>query len=123
MIDVATGSAFDLYPVFAVHQDSMAMLFLLPALADGDARAAAAIDTSLAWTSGANDLHIAMTTREPSFLAYRSIERREAMPKLRRYGRFALRQAADPVSSQRLRLNPECRSYHLGWVLYAWGAG
>ena len=64
-----------------------------------------------------------MTTREPSFLAYRSIERREAMPKLRRYGRFALRQAADPVSSQRLRLNPECRSYHLGWVLYAWGAG
>jgi len=124
MIDVATGRAFDLYPVFAVHQDSMAMLFLLPALADGDMRVAAAIDRSLAWTSGANDLHIAMTTREPSFLAYRSIERREAVPKLRRYGRFALQRTAAPVPPHRLRLNPECRSYHLGWVLYAWsGAG
>jgi hypothetical protein len=32
MMDVRSGTPFDAYPVFSVHQDSMAMLFLLPAL-------------------------------------------------------------------------------------------
>ena len=31
MIDVRTGRPIDLYPIFTVHQDSMAMLFLFPA--------------------------------------------------------------------------------------------
>jgi hypothetical protein len=120
MIDVGTGRAFDLYPVFAVHQDSMAMLFLLPALAHGHPGVAEAIERSLAWTSGDNDLGIRMTSDLPCFLAYRSIERSESLPKLHRYARHLARRAATPAPPKRLRLNSECRSYHLGWILYAW---
>jgi hypothetical protein len=32
LIDVKTAAPIDFFPIYSVHQDSMAMLFLLPAL-------------------------------------------------------------------------------------------
>jgi hypothetical protein len=120
MIDVARGRAFDRYPVFGVHQDSMSMLFLLPAIAAGAAGAAQAAERSLRWVHGENELGLRMVVDEPFFFAYRAIERDERAPKTRRYARWVTRSEARPARPGSLRVNRECRSYHLGWILYAW---
>lgn len=121
LIRTSTGTVVDPYPVFSVHQDSMAMLFLLPAVARGIPGAVEAIPKSLAWCYGANELSEPFYTHEP-FFAYRSIERVGRAPRLRRY----VRALSEPVrgdatfDARRVRVNRECRSYHLGWILYAW---
>src|SRR4029079_4101910 len=84
----------------------------------------AAIEQSLAWPFGANELSIDFYPSNP-FRAFRSIERSERAPRLRRYIRsHAHALAHRPATSEgaRVRLNPECRSYHLGWILYVWSA-
>lgn len=112
----------DFYPVFAVHQDSMSMLFLLPALELG-LPVAGEIERSFAWVLGRNELSTPMVATDP-FVAYRSIERVERWPRARRYARSLPRSATGAADrsgrSSRVRINPECRSYHLGWLLYVW---
>jgi hypothetical protein len=116
----ASGAIVDAYPVFSVHQDSMAMLFLLPALDRGVPGISEAVSRSLAWCFGENELAVDFYVREP-FFAYRSIERVDRAPRLRRYLRSLVPSSRSPVfGSSDVRLNPECRSYHLGWILYAW---
>ncbi len=119
MINCRTGSSFDFYPVFAVHQDSMAMLFLHPAAGRAHLGAADAVGRSLSWVFGDNELQQQMYVREP-FFAHRSIERSERAPRVRRYLRSVPRSAAARTGAKAIRLNDECRSYHLGWVLYVW---
>lgn len=124
LIDAHTGSTLDAFPLFAVHQDSMAMLFLLPALDRGVEGVEAVIDLSLSWAFGDNELQTRMYLDEPVLFPFRSIERRERASRARRYGRALVaavtsRPHPEPAPS-RLRLNDECRSYHPGWILYAW---
>jgi hypothetical protein len=122
MIDVRSGKPFDVYPVFSVHQDSMAMLFLHPYLDSGESGATEAIRRSIAWCYGENELGEDLYRFDP-FFAYRSIERIERLPRLRRYLRGISRRATSAsaaYASASVRLNRECRSYHLGWILYAW---
>jgi hypothetical protein len=121
MIDVRTGLPIDVYPIFSVHQDSMAMLFLLPAERYGISGIGNAVERSLRWNLGHNELKTSLITSEPCPWFYRSIERVERWPRARRYLR-GLGPAASkyPPRSSRVRLNRECRSYHLGWVLYTW---
>jgi hypothetical protein len=120
MIDVARGRAFDRYPVFSVHQDSMAILFLRPALDAGVSGVSSAIDRSVRWVHGENELGLRFYLEEPFFFAYRAVERNESWTKARRYGRWLAARPAAGVPAARLRVNRECRSYHLGWILYAW---
>lgn len=121
MVDVRSGLPFDIYPIFTVHQDSMAMLFLFPAERYGIPGVRDAIERSVKWNFGANQLREQMVHTEPYPWIYRSIERDERSPRVRRYLR-----GLGPVSnrypsrSERVRINRECRSYHLGWVLYTW---
>jgi hypothetical protein len=122
LLDAASGRVLDCYPLFAVHQDSMAMLFLLPAL-DRGADVRGPISRSLSWALGQNELRTPMYVDRPVFFAYRSIERTESAPRLRRFARATARLAAGGSSSSRpgnLRVNAECRSYHPGWILFAW---
>jgi hypothetical protein len=122
MIGVRSGVTFDVYPVFSVHQDSMAMLFLLPAYDHGISEARSTIERSLAWGFGKNELSVDFYPRDP-FHAYRSIERVERLPRVRRYARglaHAFRRRDAAFHSAPVRVNRECRSYHLGWILYAW---
>jgi hypothetical protein len=122
MIGVANGLTLDMYPVFTVHQDSMAMLFLLPAR-DAGVDVSAAIEKSLAWNFGANQLHVPLLREQP-FGIYRSIERAQRLPRARRYARTLVRAATDRpgglAPNRSLRINDEVRSYHLGWILFAW---
>jgi hypothetical protein len=122
MMNVRSGTPFDAYPVFSVHQDSMAMLFLLPALDRDLPGAKAAIERSLAWVFGANELGTGFYLTDP-FFAYRSIERVERAPRLRRYGRglaYTLFRRPARFGGTSVRVNEQCRSYHLGWILYVW---
>lgn len=124
MFDVRTAQPTDFYPVFAVHQDAMAMLFLFPALALNIQGAQSAIERSLSWCFGENELGISMYKDTP-FVAHRSIERGERLSRLRRYARsvgHSPTAAAATTGVANLRLNPECRSYHLGWMLFVWSA-
>lgn len=122
---VATGRPAELYPVYAVHQDAMAMLFLLPALDQGIPGVREAIERSLAWAFGANELGEPMYVDAP-FRAYRSIERIDRFPRAARYARavrgMATSRPAAPALGRGVRINPECRSYHPGWILFVWSA-
>ena len=123
MLDVRTAVPIDIYPIFSVHQDSMAMLFLFPARDRGVAGAEAAIQRSFLWNLGSNQLGASLLCDTPYPWFYRSIERQERWPRARRYLRGLGRPASRyPPPSSHVRLNRECRSYHPGWVLYAWSA-
>jgi len=123
MISVRTGIPLDFYPVFGVHQDSMAMLFLLPALDDGLADVNGAIARSLDWSRGKNELNERMYGNG-EFFAYRSIRRVQPLFRERRYARSLARAVTDRpgglTGGRGLAVNRECRSYHLGWILFAW---
>jgi hypothetical protein len=123
MLGVADARPLDVYPVFTVHQDSMAMLFLLPALDAGVPGIADAVSRSLAWNFGANQLGRSLVVERP-FHVYRSLERHDRLPRLRRYLRTArAARGAEPaelIANEGLRINREVRSYHLGWILYVW---
>jgi hypothetical protein len=123
MIDVRTAAPIDIYPIFSVHQDSMAMLFLFPAQRYGIAGIDAAVERSFRWNLGPNELEAEMLHHEPYAWFYRSIEREERWPRARRYLRgLGPRARGYPARSSHVRLNRECRSYHPGWVLYAWSS-
>jgi hypothetical protein len=114
-----SGRAIDVYPIFRVHQDSMSMLFLLPARRSSSAETvSAAIAQSYAWILGNNEISQPMGMDHP-FILFRSIERAEHAPRIRRYIRSRFHSDAS-FGSGRVRINKECRSYELGWILYAW---
>jgi hypothetical protein len=121
-IDASTGRVLDRYQVYSVHQDSMAMLFLLPAL-DLGLQVRSAIERSYRWDFGANELGASMVQRDP-FFVYRSIRRKGGSERERRYARAlvrkALRRSAGRARRASVEINEECRSYHLGWILHAW---
>jgi hypothetical protein len=124
LIDLRTGKPADWYPIFAVHQDSMAILFLAPAAARGISGTSSTMRRSIGWILGDNELGERMVEDEP-FCLYRSLERAELLPRMRRYARYAGARvlghsASFPASSGSLRVNRECRPYHAGWILYVW---
>jgi hypothetical protein len=122
MLATRDGRPLDIYPVFTVHQHSMSMLFLLPALDEGIPEIQGAIDKSIAWITGANQLGLSMIQWKP-FLIYRSLERRATAPRAVRYLRSWRTSVGGPpaglVENDRLFVNTESRSYELGWLLYA----
>jgi hypothetical protein len=123
MLDVRTALPIDIYPIFTVHQDSMAMLFLFAARQYGLDGIDAAVQLSFRWNLGCNELQTSIVREEPYAWFYRSIEREERWPRARRYLRgLGPRASKYPARSSRVRFNRECRSYHAGWVLYAWSA-
>jgi hypothetical protein len=124
-IDAGRARVLDRYPVYSVHQDSMAMLFLFPLLDRQVPGAAAAIEKSWRWLLGKNELGRPMLRPEPFFID-RAIRRSEPGPLERplRYARgvrhILTRSAGRRASPARLTVVEECRSYHLGWILHAW---
>jgi hypothetical protein len=123
LIEVNTGVPIDYYPVYSVHQDSMSMLFLLPALDHGLPGVRESIERSYAWVLGDNAASTPMIVDEP-FFRYRSLERRGGFQRLRRYVRSlpgvvrVSRRLA--IHAAGVRINRECRSYEMGWIVFAW---
>jgi hypothetical protein len=122
-IDTKTGKVLDWYEGYSVHQDSMAMLFLFPAINLGIEEAKSSIIKSYKWLFGANELGVRMLTRRPFFI-YRSIRRKEKWEREKRFLRatvlHVLNKSGKKLDSSYLEINRECRSYHLGWILFVW---
>ncbi len=119
------GRPLEYYPVFSVHQHSMSMLFLFPAHSRGLPGISPAIDRSISWVAGRNQLGQPMVRRHPFFI-YRSHERKAAVARPERFLRARAMllsgRTAELVPKGRLRVNTECRSYELGWILYVLSA-
>lgn len=118
------------YPVYSVHQDGMAFMALSPleALGLGTYREPLALGLEWLWR---NELETPMPTTSPPFIC-RAIQRRGSDPDAaygiapHSYAAAAARSLAPWVGADRVRVAPaeleilrECRSYHLGWLLYA----
>jgi hypothetical protein len=118
------------YPVYSVHQDGMAFMALSPLeeLGVGDYRDALALGLDWLWS---NELGTSMVSASPPFIC-RAIQRRGSDPDApygivpSNYVAAAARSLAPALTSDRHQVDPEnlevlreCRSYHLGWLLYA----
>ncbi|MGG5809419.1 hypothetical protein [Falsiroseomonas sp. CW058] len=117
--DALTGRVVEPFPVYSVHQHSMAPMALRALSLAGGTDHAEAVRRSRAWLSR-NELGIPM--EDPATgIVWRSIERAEAGPaRLLRRGRIALARPADVAAAPpALVLNREMRPYEWGWLLYA----
>jgi hypothetical protein len=118
------------YPVYSVHQDGMAFMALSPleALMIGSYREPLARGLEWLWR---NELDTPMFTTSPPFIC-RAIQRVGSDPDAaygiasRNYRAAAARSLAPALVADRVSVAPgqlevlsECRSYHLGWLLYA----
>lgn len=116
--DASTGSVFQRYPVFAVHQDGMAPMALFTLGEAVGLDFSASIYKGLEWIVGNNEL--ACDMRDTSaHLIWRSIHSRSRY-KDHLYNVLRLVSAhSNGECSSSLTINFECRPYHLGWLLYA----
>lgn len=118
-----TGRIMEAYEIYSVHQDAMAHLFLMPAEALGVSGATHAIAQSTRWLHGQNDFGVTSIHHDPFFI-YRSIRRAEKRAREKRFvrallNRLLMREEGN-IAPEKLEWNPECRSYHIGWMIYAW---
>jgi hypothetical protein len=118
--DAVTGGVIEGFPVYSVHQHSMAPMALRALAAAGGCDHTSAAALSRDWLQ-ANELGIDMV--EPSSgIIWRSIEREERSlaGRLRKLRILLARPASNPAAAPpRLRLNREIRPYEWGWLLYA----
>lgn len=116
--DAKTGMVAERYPVYSVHQHSMAPMALRALAVAGGTNHAAAAASSRAWLQ-ANELGIDMV--EPaSGIIWRSVERDEgALAHRARHARMLLGQPTSEPEWPHFRLNREIRPYEWGWLLYA----
>jgi hypothetical protein len=126
----ASGHTIEGYPVYSVHQDGMAFM----ALGTLHNLAHAAYDKplwlGLRWLFGENELGESLVSQQPHMI-FRCIQRRGSDPDgnsgMSRRNRVCAVLASvglypAPGSQARqgtLEILRECRSYHLGWLLYA----
>jgi len=115
--DSVSGKVVSRYPVYSVHQHAMGPMMLLAAAEATGYDFNAAIDKSLAWISGNNELQRDFV--EPSLnLVWRCIY----LDSMAAYTDATLRflQLRDgSTDAHRLKVRYECRPYELGWLLYA----
>jgi hypothetical protein len=120
-----SGAVLDHYQVYSVHQDGMAPAYLLLADSLGYDDARRQIELGYHWIHGKNELGVSMLDHDHG-LVLRSQMRREAGERHRRALRSivnrTLGRAGRYVGSGGLQVNRECRSYHLGWILHAFGS-
>ncbi len=122
LYDVPNGRVADYYPVYSVHQHAMAPFFLLEAFDQGYEEFKQPLVKGFRWVLGENELGQKMVSKTER-LIWRSAFRREPLGKLVRFGRaLGVSYAglkSGIVSENTLRMNRECRSYELGWALWA----
>ncbi len=124
--DTRTGRVIEGYPVYSVHQDSMAPMALLALAEAGGELHAEPIERGLDWLYASPELGGGSLIDEPQRVIWRKVARREPRKFVRRM------QAACSAVHRSLRVpavdwvfsassvDDECRPYHLGWILYAW---
>jgi hypothetical protein len=124
--DARTGRVIEEYPVYAVHQDSMAPMALFAASAASGRDYGDAILRGLDWLAAAPELGGASLVDEACGIVWRKVARREPAKLARALQAGASRlhrnlrvPALDRILPPRT-VDDEDRPYHLGWVLHAW---
>lgn len=124
--DTRTGRVIEGYPVYSVHQDSMAPMALLALAQVGGPWHGEAVERGLDWLDASPELGGGSLIDERQRVIWRKVARREPRKFVRRM------QAACSAVHRSLRVpavdwvfsassvDDECRPYHLGWILYAW---
>lgn len=126
--DVRTGRVVEGYPVYAVHQNSMAPMALFAAQEACGADYRPSIVRGLEWLRESPEINSSLLDRDAGII-WRKVARRE--PNKLSRGVQAL--ASRLIPSLRVpgvgrifppdRVDYESRPYHMGWILYAWSAG
>jgi hypothetical protein len=130
MVDTKTGRWVDRYPVYAVHQDAMAPFGLHAARVCWDGDVDGHIRRGLDWLFGDNELGTSLV-EEGDGVIWRAIQREGSIGdgsygvppttlwrrRMTGIGLGAL--GGLRRSSGGLEVLRECRTYHLGWVLFA----
>jgi len=126
--DCRTGRVLERYPVYAVHQDSMAPMALFAAADAAGASFDAPIARGLDWLLHAPELDARSLIDDGARIIWRKVARREPA-KLSRYLQAGLSRVASELPASTLdaffpptTIDFEDRPYHLGWVLYTWPA-
>jgi hypothetical protein len=117
--DAATGRVAGRFPVYSVHQHSMAPMALRCVTAAGGPAYTDAVRASRGWLQS-NEMDIDMVDGS-SGIVWRSIERAQgpAARALHQAGMLLGRAEGPDRSAPHLRLNPEMRPYEWGWLLYS----
>jgi len=125
LYDARDGVIVDGYPVFSVHQHGMAPMGLFMAGGALDRSFGGEIQRGLGWIFGSNELSENLVLSEQGMIL-REIHRR-GFGRARRMLRGTLwccgwrRAGGGAPLHARFEVNPECRPYELGWLLYAAG--
>jgi hypothetical protein len=124
LYDAVRDVVVDHYPIYSVHQDGMAPAYLHHAVKHGGSIYREPIERGFAWIFGTNQMKHSMLESNKG-LVVRGQCRREGLPRYRRafraVGNAWLGRRSDYVPPSKLELIPECRSYHLGWMLWSFG--
>lgn len=123
--DARSGRVTEGYPVYSVHQNSMApmALFAVQEAGGGDYRKY--IEKGLAWLRCAPELEGRTLVDPDHRVIWRKVARREPNKLARQLQAAAsalhpnFRVPVDPMLPP-VSVDWECRPYHLGWILFTW---
>ena len=126
--DSRSGKVIEEYPVYSVHQDSMAPMALLAAAEAGGQpdRFNDSIRLGLDWLDASPELDGANLFDGAADVVWRKVFRREPAKLVRRLraGTTRVHPSLRLPSMQRSfppdQIDHETRPYHMGWILYAW---
>lgn len=126
--DVRTGRVVEGYPVYAVHQDSMAPMALFEVAEATGANFDREIALGLSWLESSPELGGKSLIDSSAGIIWRKVARKEPN-KLSRYMQAAASSVHPSLRAPGLdtifppeTIDFEDRPYHLGWVLYSWPA-
>lgn len=120
-----TGKVIGKYPVFSVHQDSMAPFGLMAFAKVSENNYMSNIHRGLDWISGDNELGVSMIDEDKNFVR-RGIKRKGMFPKIQNIATMSSKfstingMPAKYNQPQFLEVMNWEYSYHLGWILYAY---
>jgi hypothetical protein len=125
-----SGRVLESYPVYSVHQHGMAFMALAPLQNLGVRSYSSHLERGVQWVVGQNEVNIPLVDFDQTFMS-RCLQRRGSdadgllgMSASQRVGlrlsSWGMRRPQDGASHpDALELLHECRSYELGWLLYA----
>jgi hypothetical protein len=121
---VPSGGVADYYPVYSVHQHAMAPFFLLEAIDQGYSEFRQPLLKGFHWVLGQNELQQSMINVSKRVI-WRSAIRISDSSMLGRITRgvkvLTGARRHEVENRSKLTVNLECRSYELGWALWAFG--
>ena len=126
--DTRTGRIVERYPVYAVHQDSMAPMALLVLTKAGGRDYSESIEKGLRWLFNPPEISGALMDTERNII-WRKLARREPLKLVRGLqataSRFhsGFRVPAMDIIFPPSSVDYESRPYHMGWILHTWPVG